>query len=301
MRSPHHRQAIGMIMAIRPLPRRTMTRPPIVRNPHGLLTTPIGGLVLMLMTACSAPFSPLAAPKARSYVGDPTTLVVTTEPAFPPFVYTTDTGELAGFDVDLITEVARRLGLKVYFAYIPFDGLMATLEAETADASVDAITITAKRDESIDFSRPYFKSGLAIAVRSDETSINSLQDLSGKKIAVKLGTTGADLASQVPNTQLVTFDSAEKALIDLEKGNVDAVIKDKPTTLGMIEMANIQNVRLLDTLLTEEYYGIALPPGSPNKPAIDAVLDEMLADGTIAALHRKWFGFDPEPVPEKGY
>ena len=50
MRSPHHRQAIGMIMAIRPLPRRTMTRPPIVRNPHGLLTTLIGGLVLMLMT-----------------------------------------------------------------------------------------------------------------------------------------------------------------------------------------------------------------------------------------------------------
>jgi arginine/lysine/histidine/glutamine transport system substrate-binding/permease protein len=234
-------------------------------------------------------------------VGDPETLVVSTEPAFPPFVYITEAGELVGFDVDLVNEVARRLGLKVYFAYIPFDGLMATLEAETADASVDAITITAKRDESIDFSRPYFKSGLAIAVRRDDASINNLQDLSGKKIAVKLGTTGAALASRVPNAQLVTFDSAEKALIDLEKGNVDAVIKDKPTTLGMIEMANIKDVRLLDTLLTEEYYGIALPPGSPNKPFIDAVLDDMLADGTIAALHRKWFGFDAEPVPEQGY
>lgn len=253
-----------------------------------------------LLAACSAP-QPLALTQARSYVGDPGTLVVSTEPAFPPFVYLTAADELVGFDVDLITEVAQRLGLKVYFAYIPFDGLMATLEAETADASVDAITITAQRDQVIDFSRPYFKSGLAIAVRRNDPSITSLQDLTGKKIAVKLGTTGAALASQVPNAQLVTFDSAEKALIDLEKGNVDAVIKDKPTTLGMIELIKLQNVRLLDELLTEEYYGIALPPGSPNKPAIDAALNAMLADGTIAELHHKWFGFDPEPVAETGY
>ncbi|HSM83473.1 MAG TPA: basic amino acid ABC transporter substrate-binding protein [Nodosilinea sp.] len=255
----------------------------------------------VLLAACSAPPPPLASPRARGYVEAPDTLVVSTEPAFPPFVYLTATGDLVGFDVDLITEVARRLGLKVDFAYIPFDGLMATLEAETADAALDAITITAKRDEAIDFSRPYFKSGLAIAVRSDDTTIAALPDLAGKKIAVKLGTTGADLAAQVPNTQLVTFDSAEKALADLEQGNVDAVIKDRPTTLGMLRQANIQNVRLLDTLLTEEYYGIALPPGSPNKPHIDAALEAMLADGTIAALHRKWFGFDPEPVPAQGY
>lgn len=271
-------------------------------RPHSLSRVWVWGLGLLLTTACSGGLmAPLAPSKAHSYVGDPETLVVSTEPAFPPFVYITEAGELAGFDVDLITEVARRLGLKVHFAYIPFDGLMATLEAETADASVDAITITAKRDESIDFSRPYFKSGLAIAVRRDETNIYTLQDLAGKKIAVKLGTTGAALASQVPNAQLVTFDSAEKALFDLEKGNVDAVIKDKPTTLGMLEMANIKDVRLLDELLTEEYYGIALPPGSPNKPFIDAILNEMLADGTIAELHRKWFGFEAEPVPEKGY
>ncbi|NJL44672.1 MAG: basic amino acid ABC transporter substrate-binding protein [Leptolyngbyaceae cyanobacterium SM2_3_12] len=219
-------------------------------------------------------------------MGDPETLIVSTEPAFPPFVYLTEDQELVGFDVDMITEIARRLDVQVYYAYIPFDGLFATLEAETADASVDAITITPKRDESIDFSRPYFKSGLAVAVRADDNRINSLQDLSGKKIAVKLGTTGADLASQVPNTQLVTFDSAEKALIDLEKGNVDAVIKDEPTTLGMIKMANIKNVRLLEDLLTEEYYGIGLTPNSPNKPFIDAALNDMMADGTYEQIYR---------------
>ncbi|MEB3314230.1 MAG: transporter substrate-binding domain-containing protein, partial [Cyanobacteriota bacterium] len=167
--------------------------------------------------------------------------MVTTEPDFPPFVYFNSEGQLVGFDVELMQEIGRRLNLQVDFAYIPFDGLFATLEAETADAAINSITITAQRDEAVDFSRPYFKSGLAIAVRSDDSRINALQDLQGKKIAVKLGTTGADLAGQVPNTQLVTFDSAEKALLDLEKGNVDAVIKDEPTTRGMIDMAGLKN------------------------------------------------------------
>lgn len=247
------------------------------------------------LAACST--APLTAPKAQSYVGDPQVLVVTTEPAFPPFVYLTSTNQLAGFDVDLINEIARRLNLQVDYAYIPFDGLFATLEAETADAAVDAITITPQRDALIDFSRPYFQSGLAVAVRRDDTTIQALQDLTGKKIAVKLGTTGADLAAQVPNAQLVTFDSAEKALIDLDKGNVDAVIKDEPTTLGMIEMAGLQNIRLLPGLLTEEYYGIGLPPNSPNKPHMDAALNAIIADGTYDRLYRKWFRRPPPDLP----
>ncbi len=231
-------------------------------------------------------------------MGDADTLVVTTEPAFPPFVYLNSEDELVGFDVDLMNEIARRLELGVYYAYIPFDGLFATLEAETADASVNAMTITEERDQAIDFSRPYFQSGLAVAIRSNEQAINSLENLSGRKIAVKLGTTGAALAAQVPNAQLVTFDSAEKALFDLSKGNVDAVIKDEPTTLGMLEQANIQNVKLLAELLTEEYYGIGLPPHSPNKPFIDRALNDMIADGTYEKLYRKWFKRMPPPLPE---
>jgi arginine/lysine/histidine/glutamine transport system substrate-binding/permease protein len=268
----------------------------------GLWRGCLTGIVLAVAVSCTAPSeTPLTLDRPRSLVGDSDILVVSTEPAFPPFVYLTEANQLTGFDVELMNEIARRLDLQVDYAYIPFDGLFATLEAGTADASIDSITITQERDEAVDFSRPYFKSGLAIAVRTDATAIDSLADLSGKKIAVRLGTTGADLAAQVPNTQLVTFDSAEKALIDLEKGNVDAVIKDESTTLGMIELANIQNVRLLPELLTEEYYGIGLPPGSPNKPFIDAALNQMIADGTYAKLYRKWFRRDPPPLPETAY
>ena len=259
----------------------------------------LAALVSMGAAACTTTPLALGPNQARGYVKDPKTLVVTTEPDFPPFVYFNSEGQLVGFDVDLIQEIARRLNLQVDFAYIPFDGLFATLEAETADAAINSITITAQRDEAVDFSRPYFKSGLAIAVRSDDSQINALQDLRGKKIAVKLGTTGADLAAQVPNTQLVTFDSAEKALLDLEKGNVDAVIKDEPTTRGMIEMAGLKTIRLLPELLTEEYYGIGLPPGSANKVFIDQALEAMIADGFYEQLYRKWFGRSPPPLPDQ--
>jgi arginine/lysine/histidine/glutamine transport system substrate-binding/permease protein len=227
--------------------------------------------------------------------------VVTTEPAFPPFVYLSSDGQLTGFDIDLMNEIVRRLGLEVEYAYIPFDGLAATLEAETADAAINAMTITHERDESIDFSRPYFKSGLAIAVQADETRINTLRDLTGKKIAVKLGTTGAEMAAQVANTQLVTFDSAEKAMIDLDKGNIDAVIQDEPAILGMMERMGLQNVQLLPTLLTEEYYGIGLPPGSPNQPFINDALNAMIADGTYEEIYRKWFRRAPPPLPDTAF
>jgi arginine/lysine/histidine/glutamine transport system substrate-binding/permease protein len=268
----------------------------VTRPPLGYFAALL--FVLATTVACSETNPIPQTRRAKSFVGEADTLLVTTEPAFPPFVYFNSENELVGFDVDLMNEIANRLDLGIDFAYIPFDGLFATLEAETADASVNAMTITAERDEAIDFSRPYFQSGLAIAIRSNETRIDSLEDLSGRKVAVKLGTTGAELASQVPNAQLVTFDSAEKALIDLSKGNVDAVIKDEPTTLGMLEQANIENVRLLEELLTEEYYGIGLPPNSPNKRFIDQVLNEMIADGTYERLYRKWFKRTPPALPD---
>jgi arginine/lysine/histidine/glutamine transport system substrate-binding and permease protein len=78
------------------------------------------------------------------------------------------------------------------------------------------------------------------------------------------------------------------------------VIKDEPTTLGMIEMIGLKNIRLLPELLTEEYYGIGLPPGSPNLPFIDEALNAMIADGTYETLYRKWFRRSPPLLPDRG-
>lgn len=258
----------------------------------------LSGLVLWLSmsgVACG-PTAPEQWTEARSIVDDPNVFVVATEPAYPPFEFLTPDQTLTGFDIELMDAIVERLGLEVEYVKIPFDGLIAMLQAETADAAISAMTITEERQSLIDFSRPYFKSGLAIAVRQG-SDITTLRDLEGRKIAAKLGTTGAEIANTVPDAQVILFDSTEQTLSDLANGNVDAVINDAPATLGVMAQGGMTGIELVSNLLTEEYYGIGLPQASPNKPFIDQALADLVADGTYARLYRKWFQADPPDLP----
>lgn len=107
---------------------------------------------------------------------------VATEPAFPPFEMTDQkTGELTGFDLELMKAIGQEAGLKITFESLPFDGIIPALQAGTVKAAISGMTITPERAQTLSFSRPYFKAGLAIAVRKDNNSIKSFDDLKGKK------------------------------------------------------------------------------------------------------------------------
>ena len=132
-------------------------------------------------------------------------LKVATEPAFPPFESQAATGGgLEGFDIDLMNAIGEAAGLKVEFESLPFDGIIPALKAGTVDAAISAMTITAERAEAVSFSRPYFKAGLAIAVKAGDTATTSLDALKGKRIAVQIGTTGAAEAKKVPGAKITT-------------------------------------------------------------------------------------------------
>ena len=134
---------------------------------------------------------------------------------------------------------------------------------------------------------------MAIAVADGTTDIKTLHDLEGKRIAVQIGTTGAETAESVSDAEITTFDSAPLALQELANGNADAVVNDAPATLDAIATGNIPGITVVGELLTEEFYGIALPKGSENLEAINAALAEIRADGTYAEIYRKWFGTEP--------
>lgn len=235
--------------------------------------------------------------QATSVVGDPEVFEVATEPAFPPFEFLDQANQLQGFDIDLMNSLGKRLGLSIRYIQIPFDGLIPMLEAVTADAAISAITVTPERAATVDFSRPYFKSGLAIAVRQSTNDIAALSDLQGRTVAVKLGTTGADIAATVDNIRTVTFDSTELSLQELASGNVDAVINDAPATLGLIASGQVSGIKLVGEFLTQEYYAIALPRQSANRPLIDQALAALIADGTYEQIYRRWFKAAPPPLP----
>ncbi len=223
---------------------------------------------------------------------------VGTEPAFPPFEMKDEaTGQLVGFDIDLVTAMAKAAGREVKFITLPFDGLIPALQSKTISAAISGMTITAERAQTIDFTRPYFKAGLAIAVQQDDDSIKTLDDLKGKRIAVAIGTTGADQAGQVEGATVSTFDNSPLALQELLNGRVDAVINDLPVTLYAIREANLQGLKIVGELVTEEYYGIAIPKNSENLAAMNDALATLLQDGTYAEIYQRWFLAEPPELP----
>jgi ABC-type amino acid transport substrate-binding protein len=231
--------------------------------------------------------------------GDSTSLKVATEPAFAPFEFKNKEGQLEGFSMDLMQAVGKSAGLKIEFQSLPFDGIIPALQANTVDAAISSITITPERIKTVSFSRPYFKAGLAIAVKKENTAITNLDSLKNKKIAVQIGTTGATKAKSVPGAKISSFDSAPLALQELANGNVDAVINDAPVTLDAIKKGNISGVKVVGQLVTEEFYGIALPKNSPNLEKVNAGLDKVIADGTYGEIYKKWFGAEAPKLPDK--
>ena len=223
-----------------------------------------------------------------------------TEPAFPPFAMKdAATGDLDGFDIDLIKAIGEAAGREIEFVSLPFEGLIPALQSKTIDAAISGMTITAERSQTVDFSRPYFKAGLAIAVREDNSDIKSFENLMGKQIAVQIGTTGAQQAGSVKDAVVSTFDSAPLALQELVNGRVDAVVNDLPVTLFAINEANLKGVKIVGELLTEEYYGIALPKNSEALAAINAALETLIQTSVYAQIYRKWFVSDPPILPDR--
>jgi arginine/lysine/histidine/glutamine transport system substrate-binding/permease protein len=228
-----------------------------------------------------------------------TTLKVATEPAFPPFEFQGANGELQGFSYDLMNAIARAAGFKVNFQSIPFDGIIPAVQAKTIDAAISSITITEERAKTVSFSRPYFKAGLAIAIRDNNQDITSLDSLKNKRLAVQIGTTGAQKAKSIPGVQIRSFDSAPLALQELRNGNVDAVINDAPVTLYAINTGNLQGIKVIQQLVTEEYYGIATAKNSPNLTLINDGLDRVLRNGEYLKIYKKWFKSEPPTLPTK--
>jgi arginine/lysine/histidine/glutamine transport system substrate-binding/permease protein len=223
---------------------------------------------------------------------------VATEPTFPPFEMLSEDGSgLQGFDIDLMNAIGKEAGFIIEFESLPFDGIIPALQSGTIDAAISGMTITGERAQSVAFSSPYFQAGLAIAVRDNNQTIKSFADLKNKRIAVQIGTTGAQEAEKIPGAKITTFDSAALALQELVNGKVDAVVNDGPVTLYAIKKAGLKGVKIVGELVTEEYYGIVLPKNSTYQDKINHALFKLLQDGTYEAIYEKWFAGKAPELP----
>ena len=274
----------------------TLTRTRFLRR---IILSFVSLFCVVAFAACnsSTPTTTGASPAAGGSPATGTTLKVVSDVSFAPFEFK-EGDKIVGFDIDLMNAIGEAAGFTPDIQNLNFDGIIPALQAGTVDAAISGMTITPERAGTVSFSRPYFKAGLAIAVRENNTDITSLDSLKGKNIAVQIGTTGAKKAAEIQGAKIRTFDTSILALQELANGNVDAVINDAPNTLYALKSGGVSGIKVVGQLLTEEYYGIALPKNSPNVEKINQGLTTIIQNGKYAEIYKKWFGGEPPQLPE---
>lgn len=221
------------------------------------------------------------------------TITVALENAYIPFNYIrVDNGKAEGWDYDALAEICRRLNCKPDFKEIAWDGMITAVGQKQFDMASDGITITDDRKKTVDFSEGYIAVDQRVMVRSDETRWKTVDDLRGQpgiKIATQKGTTNYDEAIKlVPENQVVGFDAFGDVVQALLSKDVDAVVIDDTAGQGYIG-ANAPKLKLLDGKLLSQDLGFIFPKGSDLVAPVNAAIDAMRADGTLAALQAKWF------------
>ncbi len=242
---------------------------------------------------------------------DSGTLRVSTDPAYPPQSSLNENGEWEGFDIDVATEIADRLGVEVAWETPSWDVITAGNWAGRWDISVGSMTVTPERAEVLHFTPAYYYTPASAAVHEDNTDItNTETDLDGKTIGVCGGCTydfylqgtlnipGEEIEFVVDDPEIKTYNTDTSAIADLEIGDgdrLDAVISALPTLEGAIEKD--KPLKIVGDPLYYEPLAVAIDKNSPEDPMplveeISSIIEEMHADGTLSELSEKWYGTD---------
>lgn len=224
------------------------------------------------------------------------TLTVATDTNFPPFEYKDASGKHTGFDVELWDALAKEMGVEYNLQPMDFNGIIPGLQTGQLDVGIAGMTIKPERAKVIDFSDPYYNAGLLIMVRADNTDINGIEDLKGKNVSTKLGTTSEDFVKKNAQAKEVKlYPNNDAMILELMSGGADAVIFDSPVIANFMRSdAGKGKVKVVGPLYMGQSYGIGFPKGSPLVPKVNEALKKLRASGAYDALYMKWFGTEPK-------
>jgi polar amino acid transport system substrate-binding protein len=237
------------------------------------------------------------------------TLTVSTDPAYPPqSSLNPDTNSYEGFDIDVATEIANRLGVEVAWEAPAWDTIIAGNWQGRWDVSVGSMSVTTERAEVLHFTQPYYYSFAVAVVHQDNTTVNDLAtDLDGATIGVCGGCTydvflqktleipGVEFDFAVDDAVITGYDTDTTALADLALGDgtrLDAVVTGQTVAEGSIEAGS--PLKIAGDPLFFEPMSVAIDKSAPADPmsllaAIDDILTEMHEDGTLSTFSEKWY------------
>jgi glutamine transport system substrate-binding protein len=220
-------------------------------------------------------------------------LTVGCDTDFKPFSYKGEDGKYTGFDIELWAAVAQRISIDYRLVPMNFSKLIPALTTREIDAAIAGITITAERERKIDFSFPYYSSGLLVMVQRSRKGIDGIGDLDDKVVATKKGTTSERFAKNIQTREILLFPNIEEAYAQLLSGRADAVIFDSAALLDYISDGNQNAVKVVGPLYHRSAYGFAFPEGSDLEKKVTIALLELIESGEYTRLYRRWFGTFP--------
>jgi polar amino acid transport system substrate-binding protein len=251
-------------------------------------------LVATTLSACSS----------GSVAGDTITegklTIGTGNPAYSPWVLNDAPESGEGFEAAVAYAVAEKLGFAeedVVWVRTTFDEAIAPGQ-KNFDFNLQQYSITEERKANVDFSSPYYETAQVVVTTegSAAAGATSIADLQGYLIGAATGTTSFDAIGSViaPTQDALAFNSNDDAKAALTNGQVDAIVLDLPTALyaSCCELDGGKIIGQLPTAAKGDQFGLVLDKGSKLTAAVTKALDDLRADGTLAALEEKWLTAD---------
>ncbi len=226
---------------------------------------------------------------------DKGTLVLGLDDSFPPMGFRDENNNIVGFDIDVATEVANRMGVELQLQPIEWSTKEMELNTGAVDCLWNGLSIDDERKQVMDLSEPYMTNRMVLVVLND-SEYTDQASLAGKTIGVQNGSTAekilaeSDFSQTIGNT--IGFKDNVTAFMDLETNGIDAIFMDEVVANYAITSQN-KDFRILEDGLTEEEYAVGFKKGNTAlKNEVQKYIDEMKADGTMTQISEKWFGKD---------
>lgn len=226
--------------------------------------------------------------------GEP--LVVGSDVPYPPFEEFGKTkSEFKGFDIELVEAIAEKIGRTPEFKDTSFDTIFRDLAQGKFDMVASATTITDEREETVDFTNPYYlPSAQSIVVKKGNSDLKTDQDLEGLVVGVQQGTTGEEyVEEEIKTKELRTYPQGPDTIPALKAGTIDAVVIDRPVAENIIEADS--DLEISGGIETEEQYGFVVQQGDEELlTELNDALKEVIDSGEYKTIYTKWFH---KPVP----
>lgn len=227
------------------------------------------------------------------------TYQIATDITFAPFEFQNSKGQFVGIDMDLMAAIAKDQNFSYEIKPLGFNAAVQALQSNQVDGVIAGMSITDERKQTFDFSKPYFDSGVVMAVKQDNDTVKTYEDLRGKRVAVKTGTEGYTFADSIKDKYgftMVPFDDSSQMYDDVKTGNSVACFDDYP----VLAYGVTQNTGL--KLVTEKEpggsYGFAVSKGQNQEllQKFNAGLANLRSNGEYDKILETYLGKDGKGV-----